>query len=88
MREKPILFTLENCERCEYIKKKIPDDLDIEVKMYPHDIKDWSPDQLVETCYYEVYLDLQRTAPILLLPDGRKITSIIEIKKILTSKRR
>ena len=84
MREKPILFSLENCDRCEYVKKKIPEDAEVEVKTYPHDIKDWTPEQLAEACYYEVYSDLQRTAPILLMPDGRKITSVIEIKNILT----
>ena len=87
MRNKPILFSLENCKRCEYIKERIPKDLDIEVKTYPHDLRDWTPDQLAEACYYEVYTDLQRTAPILILPDGRKITSVIEIKKILTTLR-
>jgi len=83
MRRKPILFSLENCKRCEYVKSRIPDGVDIEIKTYPHDIKDWSPEQLAEACYYEVYTDLQRTAPILLLPDGRKITSVIEIKNLL-----
>ncbi|HDO19785.1 MAG TPA: hypothetical protein ENG74_03570 [Thermoplasmatales archaeon] len=85
MTEKPILFSLENCKRCEFVKKKIPDDLEIEIKTYPHDVKDWTPEQLAEVAYYEVYTDLQRTAPILLLPDGRKLTSVIEIKNFISS---
>jgi len=85
MVEKPILFSLENCERCEFVKSKIPNGLDIEIKTYPHDVKDWTTDHLTEAAFYEVYSDLQRTAPILLLPDGRKLTSVVEIKNILSS---
>lgn len=83
--KKPILFSLENCERCEYVKKHLPDGIDIEIKTYPHDIKEWSVEQLAEAAYFEVYADLQKTAPILLLPDGKKLTSVIEIKKFLSS---
>ncbi|HHF58756.1 MAG TPA: hypothetical protein ENL44_00965 [Thermoplasmatales archaeon] len=82
---KPILFSLENCKRCEYVKKHLPEGVDIEIKTYPHDIKEWSPDQLAETAYYEVLSDLQRTAPILLLPDGKKLTSVIDIKNFLSN---
>lgn len=83
--EKPILFSLENCKRCEFVKSRIPNGFDIEIKMYPHDVKDWTTDQMAEAAFYEVYADLQRTAPILLLPDGRKITNVVEIKNILSS---
>ncbi|HHF58937.1 MAG TPA: hypothetical protein ENL44_01905 [Thermoplasmatales archaeon] len=82
---KPILFSLENCKRCEYVKKHLPEGVDIEIKTYPHDLKEWSPDQLAEAAYYEVLSDLQRTAPILLLPDGKKLTSVIDIKNFLSN---
>ena len=82
-KDKPILFSLENCERCEFIKKRIPEGLDIEIKTYPHEFKNWTVDQIAEATYYEVYSDLQNTAPILLLPDGTKLKSVIEIKNKL-----
>ncbi len=82
---KPILFSLENCKRCEYVKKHLPEGVDIEIKTYPHDLKEWSPDQLAEAAYYEVLSDLQRTAPVLLLPDGKKLTSVIDIKNFLSN---
>ena len=82
---KPILFSLENCKRCEYVKKHLPEGVDIEIKTYPNDLKEWSPDQLAEAAYYEVLSDLQRTAPILLLPDGKKLTSVIDIKNFLSN---
>jgi len=85
---KPILFSLENCKRCEYVKKHLPEGVDIEIKTYPHDVKEWSSDQLAEAAYYEVLSDLQRTAPILLLPDGRKLTSVIDIKNFLSNIKR
>ncbi|RLF38163.1 MAG: hypothetical protein DRN03_00375 [Thermoplasmata archaeon] len=86
--DKPILFGLENCKRCEYVKEHIPEGIDIEIKTYPHDMKEWSVDQLTEAVFYEVYTDLQKTAPILLLPDGRKLKSVIEIKRYLRSLKR
>ncbi len=82
---KPILFSLENCKRCEYVKKHLSEGVDIEIKTYPHDLKEWSPDQLAEAAYYEVLSDLQRTAPVLLLPDGKKLTSVIDIKNFLSN---
>jgi hypothetical protein len=82
-KNKFILFSLENCERCEFIKKRIPKDLDIEIKTYPHELKEWTPEQIAEAVYYEVYSDLQNTAPILLLPDGTKLKSVVEIKNKL-----
>ncbi|KAA0006927.1 MAG: hypothetical protein FE037_03995 [Thermoplasmata archaeon] len=85
---RPILFSLENCKRCEYVKKHLPEGVDIEIKTYPHDVKEWSSDQLAEAAYYEVLSDLQRTAPILLLPDGRKLTSVIDIKNFLSNIKR
>jgi len=85
---RPILFSLENCKRCEYVKKHLPEGVDIEIKTYPHDVKEWSSDQLAEAAYYAVLSDLQRTAPILLLPDGRKLTSVIDIKNFLSNIKR
>ena len=80
MSSKDILFSLENCERCEFIKKRMPKELDIEIKTYPHDLKDWTSDQIADAAYYEVYGDLQKTAPILILSDGTKLTTVIDIK--------
>jgi len=70
------------------VKKHLPEGVDIEIKTYPHDVKEWSSDQLAEAAYYEVLSDLQRTAPILLLPDGRKLTSVIDIKNFLSNIKR
>ena len=85
MVDKPILFSLENCERCEFVKSRIPEGVDVEIKTYPHELKDWTVDQITEAAFHEVYAELQRTAPILLLPDGMKLTGAIEIKNFLSS---
>ncbi|KAA0007957.1 MAG: hypothetical protein DRN01_01705 [Thermoplasmata archaeon] len=85
MVDKPVLFSLENCERCEFVKGRIPEGVDVEIKTYPHELKDWTVDQITEAAFHEVYAELQRTAPILLLPDGSKLTGAIEIKNFLSS---
>ncbi|PKK85820.1 MAG: hypothetical protein CVT48_03760 [Thermoplasmata archaeon HGW-Thermoplasmata-1] len=81
MINKPMLFSLEECERCDFVKKQITPGTNVLVITYPHDAKRWNVDQLTEAAYYEVFSELQETAPILLLPDGTKVTSVIDIRK-------
>ncbi|MEF8879815.1 MAG: hypothetical protein V5A64_05435 [Candidatus Thermoplasmatota archaeon] len=60
-----ILFSLENCVKCTQTKKLIADRDDIEIVTFPHELGDWSEDQAEMAEKYDVYDDLQKTAPIL-----------------------
>ena len=77
-----ILFSLEKCMKCIQTKELIGDREDIKIFTYPHDISDWSKDQMDEAISYNVYEDLQKTAPILWL-DGEKIIGYLRIRKWL-----
>jgi len=81
MNEK-ILFSLENCVKCVQIKEEIKDRNDIKIITFPHNINDWTNKQLNDAKSYEVFEDLQITAPILWI-DGIKIIGYLRIKKWL-----
>ena len=49
---------------------------------YPHEITDWSDEQLNEAKSHDVFEDLQKTAPILWL-DGEKQIGYLRIRKWL-----
>ena len=68
-----ILFSLENCVKCTQTKELLTDRDDIRIVIYPHDINDWSDEQLNEAKSHGVFDDLQRTAPILWLGNEKKI---------------
>ena len=81
MNEK-ILFSLENCVKCMQIKEEIKDRNDIKIITFPHNINDWTNKQLNDAKSYEVFEDLQITAPILWI-DGVKIIGYLRIRKWL-----
>ena len=82
-----ILFSLENCMKCTQTKELITDREDIEVVTYPHDITDWTDEQLEEAKVHDVFEDLQKTAPILWL-DGEKQIGYLRIRKWLQDNER
>ena len=79
---KKILFSLENCIKCNQTKELLTDRDDIKILTYPHNISDWNNDQLSEVKFHDVFEDLQKTAPILWL-DGEKKIGYLRIRKWL-----
>lgn len=77
-----ILFSLQNCMKCTQTKDLLTDRDDIKIVTYPHDISNWSQEQLNEAKSYEVFEDLQKTAPILWLDNEKKV-GYLRIRKWL-----
>ena len=77
-----ILFSLQNCMKCTQTKELLTDRDDIRIVTYPHELSDWSKEQLNEAKTYEVFEDLQKTAPILWLNNEKKI-GYLRIRKWL-----
>ena len=79
---KKILFSLENCIKCMQTKELLENREDIGIITFPHDISNWSEEQLNQAKSHNVFEDLQITAPILWI-DGNKIIGFLRIKKWL-----
>jgi len=77
-----ILFSLENCMKCTQTKELLTDRTDIKIVTYPHEISEWDDIQLNEAKTYDVFEDLQRTAPILWI-DGERKVGYLRIRKWL-----
>jgi glutaredoxin len=77
-----ILFSLENCVKCMQTKELLTDRDDIRIVTYPHEISDWTNEQLNEAKFHDVFDDLTITAPILWI-DGRKTIGYLRIRKWL-----
>ena len=77
-----ILFSLENCTKCMQTKELLTDREDIKIVTYPHEINNWTDEQLNEAKTHNVYEDLQITAPILWV-DGEKKIGYLRIRKWL-----
>ena len=81
-----ILFSLEQCMKCMQTKELISDSDNVKIVTYPHDLSNWSQDQLEEAKKYNVFEDLQKTAPILWV-DGDKKVGYLRIRKWLQDNR-
>ena len=79
---KKILFSLEQCMKCIQTKELLTDRDDIKIITYPHDMTDWNDGQVTEAKDYNVFEDLQKTAPILWV-DGEKKIGYLRIRKWL-----
>ena len=77
-----ILFSLEKCMKCTQTKELLTDRTDIKIVTYPHEISEWDDIQLNEAKTYDVFEDLQRTAPILWV-DGERKVGYLRIRKWL-----
>jgi len=80
--EKPTLFSLENCPKCYQTKQLIKEEDNIDIITFPHDITNWSDDNIRTAKEHMVFEDLQKTAPILWL-NGEKIIGYLRIRKWL-----
>jgi glutaredoxin len=77
-----ILFSLKQCIKCHQTKQLIDNSDNIKIITYPHDIDDWNNAQLNEAKKYNVFEDLQVTAPILWIND-EKFIGYLRIRKWL-----
>lgn len=76
----PILFSLEQCTKCDGIKELLSG-LDIEVVTYPHDLNEWTMEQIDYADEYNVFEELKKTAPILVLSDEERLVGYLRIRK-------
>ena len=63
-------------------KELIEEGSDIKIVTFPHDMPDWSEEQLNSAKSHDVFEDLQKTAPILWI-DGQKFIGYLRIRKWL-----
>ena len=77
-----ILFSLENCMKCTQTKELLDGREDIKIVTYPHDINEWSEENLKEEKSHDLFEDLKITAPLLWL-DGEKTIGYLRIRKWL-----
>jgi hypothetical protein len=63
-------------------KELMTDRDDVEIVTFPHDINEWSDEELEKAKAHDVFDDLQKTAPILWL-DGDKKIGYLRIRKWL-----
>lgn len=83
--DEKILFSLENCIKCTQTKEILEDRNDIKIVTYPHDINNWSNEQMNNSKLYDVFEDLKLTAPVLWV-NGEKIIGYLRIRKWLQDK--
>jgi hypothetical protein len=74
------LFSLEHCVKCQETKELITGRNDIEIVTFPHDLNQWREEDFTLAKSYNVFEDLQKTAPILWL-DGEKKIGYLRIRK-------
>lgn len=79
---KAILFSLENCIKCNQTKELLSDRDDVEIVTFPHSINEWSNENLELAKSHDVFDELQKTAPVLWL-DGEKKVGYLRIRKWL-----
>jgi glutaredoxin len=75
-----ILFSLENCVKCQETKELLTGRDDIEIVTFPHNLNQWGEQDLIVAKSHDVFEDLQRTAPILWV-DGEKKIGYLRIRK-------
>ncbi len=74
------MFSLEHCTKCQEIKELLTGREDIKIVTFPHDLNHWREQDIILAKSHEVFEDLQKTAPILLL-DGEKKIGYLRIRK-------
>ena len=77
---KTILFSLENCSKCEQTKRLINNKNDITFITLSHDVSQWSEEEKTLVQKYDVIHDLERTAPVL-WHQGKKLIGYLQIKQ-------
>lgn len=80
---KGLLFTLEQCTKCEAVKEKIKDKEDIIIVQHPHNLSDWTTEHVAFAMRHGVLEDLKKTAPVLVLYNGTKFVGQLRIMKVI-----
>ena len=81
---KHIMYSLENCQKCNYAKDLLSGREDIEYITLPHDMKKWTEPQRAKVEAYNVFDHLRRTAPIfVILPSEKILVGYLDIKRAL-----
>jgi glutaredoxin len=80
--DEKVLFSLENCTKCTQTKELFKGVEDIKIITFPHNIDDWSNEEINNAKSHKIFDDLQITAPVLWI-NGRKIIGYLRIKKWL-----
>lgn len=68
--------------KCQETKDLLAGRTDVEIITFPHDLNQWSEQDLTLAKTHDVFEDLQKTAPILWL-DGEKKIGYLRIRKWL-----
>jgi len=68
--------------KCQEVKELISGKEDIEIVTFPHDLSQWNEAEFTLAKTYDVFEDLQKTAPIL-WRDGEKKIGYLRIRKWL-----
>ncbi|MFP4170329.1 MAG: hypothetical protein ACLFUV_04840 [Methanomassiliicoccales archaeon] len=71
-----ILFTKPDCQKCDYVKERIPDGVEVEI------IDASTAEGMAEAAFYEV---LEMSTPILVVGEEEPITGAINILNRLNS---
>ena len=66
--------------KCTQTKELITDEDEIKIITYPHDINEWTDEQLNQAKDHGVFEDLQKTAPIMWI-NGEKKIGYLRIRK-------
>jgi len=77
-----ILFSLEQCIKCQQTKDLLDNRSDIQILTLPHEFSEWTEEDIELAKQHEVFEELQRTAPIL-WKNGDKIVGYLRIRKWL-----
>lgn len=76
-----ILFTLDYCLKCTKVKEVVKKRKDVAIVQLPHSLNDWSIEQIDFVDKHNVFEDIKRTAPILVLENGTKLMGPTRIMK-------
>ena len=77
-----ILFCLSPCYKCDQIKEQITDN-EIKIVTLSHKLSEWTEKEEKIVKEYNVFEDLQITAPILVLEDRTKLIGQLRIQRWL-----
>lgn len=78
------LFSLENCDKCDRTKNLLSDRSDIECIVLSKNMSVWSESDKAKVEAYNVFDDLRKTAPILVvLPSEKHYVGYLAIKQAL-----
>ena len=76
-----MMLCLEQCTKCDQAKELVNGRKDIIVLTFPHELNKLSDIQKTFIDKYGLMEDLQKTAPIFITADGKKLIGYLRIRK-------